>query len=138
MYRKFKSSPDELDEFISFVESFLGNYNCSDICLHRILVSCEEMFLNICKYAYGIKMGEIGVDISAHDKVFEINILDSGIEFDPASYVGKNYHPGERIGGLGIFLAKKFMDKIEYRRENGKNNLIMCKKLEGDLNGKTV
>ncbi len=135
LYRKFKSSSDKLSEFISWVESFLENFECDSVCLHHVLVSCEEMFLNICNYAYDDEIGEISVEISVHDKIFKISISDSGIKFDPVSYVNENYHPGEHIGGLGIFLTKKFMDKIEYKREDGRNNLVLYKKLEGDFNG---
>jgi len=28
-----------------------------------------------------------------------------------------------RIGGLGIFLVKKLMDDVRYRRENNRNRL---------------
>ena len=138
LYRKFKSSSCELDSFISCLEDFLKEFKCNSVCLYRILVSCEEVFLNICNYAYGGEIGEIGVNISLHDRFCKIVISDSGIRFDPVSYVSRNSKPGEFIGGLGIFLVKKFMDKIEYKRENGENNLILYKKLEGDFNGKTI
>lgn len=138
MYRKFKSSSDELNDFLSWLEDFLKEFKCGDVCSHRVLVSCEEMFLNICRYAYGDDIGKIEVEVSVHNGVLQIEISDSGIEFDPVSYVSQNSNPGERIGGLGIFLAKKFMDRIEYKRKSGKNNLVLIKKLEGDFNGETI
>ena len=33
------------------------------------------------------------------------------------------------IGGLGIFLVKKIMDEIEYKREFGKNIFTLKKNL---------
>ncbi|MBR2853250.1 MAG: ATP-binding protein, partial [Clostridia bacterium] len=33
------------------------------------------------------------------------------------------------IGGLGIFLVRKTMDSMEYRRENGFNILTIRKKI---------
>ena len=35
---------------------------------------------------------------------------------------------GERMGGLGIFLARRLMDGFDYRREAGQNVLTMSKK----------
>ena len=33
------------------------------------------------------------------------------------------------IGGLGIFMVKKTMDKLEYRYENGCNRLTIYKRI---------
>ncbi|MBR6331773.1 MAG: ATP-binding protein, partial [Dehalococcoidales bacterium] len=33
------------------------------------------------------------------------------------------------IGGLGILMIKKMMDEVDYRYLNGRNNLIIKKKL---------
>ena len=34
-----------------------------------------------------------------------------------------------QIGGLGIFLAKQYMEEMNYRYENGSNILTMIKNL---------
>jgi len=40
------------------------------------------------------------------------------------------------IGGLGVFLVKKLMDKVEYERVGNKNVLIMTKEIgSGDAEG---
>ena len=39
-----------------------------------------------------------------------------------------------RIGGLGIFLIKQIMDTVEYRRNEGRNVLVMSKKLNNKIN----
>ena len=39
---------------------------------------------------------------------------------------------GDReIGGLGIYLAKKSVDEMRYRYENGQNVLVLVKSLDG-------
>ncbi len=35
-----------------------------------------------------------------------------------------------KVGGLGIHLVKNLMDRIEYRREGGRNFLSLTKNLE--------
>ena len=37
--------------------------------------------------------------------------------------------PIPRIGGLGIFLTKKFMDSVEYEFVDGKNCLTITKRI---------
>ena len=33
------------------------------------------------------------------------------------------------VGGLGIYLVRQIMDGLEYRRQDGKNCLVMKKKI---------
>ena len=57
-------------------------------------------------------------------------ISDSGVAFDPTQKPDTDITLGvqeRRIGGLGILMVKTIMDKVEYRRENGKNILSMTK-----------
>ena len=61
-----------------------------------------------------------------------IEFSDQGVPFNPLEKPDPDItlSAEERnIGGLGIFLTKKFMDKVEYRFENGSNILYIEKKL---------
>jgi len=31
------------------------------------------------------------------------------------------------VGGLGVYLVRKLMDKLEYRREGGRNHTVLSK-----------
>ena len=60
----------------------------------------------------------------------EFTLTDSGKPFDPTAAPEADTSLGvqERpIGGLGIFLVRKIMDTVAYRRTNGKNILTMIK-----------
>jgi anti-sigma regulatory factor (Ser/Thr protein kinase) len=41
---------------------------------------------------------------------------------------------GRPIGGLGVHIVRSMMDELEYRREGGRNILIMRKRLSGGTN----
>jgi anti-sigma regulatory factor (Ser/Thr protein kinase) len=59
-------------------------------------------------------------------------MIDSGVEFNPLKKPDPDItlSANEReIGGLGIFITKKTMDKVVYAYENGKNVLTMIKKI---------
>ena len=127
--REFDSCSNDLDKFNSFVESFLNYAKCGKVCSNRVLISCEEVFLNICSYAYAGKVGKIFVDASLEGENLKIVIKDHGVPFDPSSYVSKNVCSKEHVGGLGIFLVKKLIDKVEYFRSNGENVLTLYKKI---------
>jgi serine/threonine-protein kinase RsbW len=62
-----------------------------------------------------------------------IEIIDSGVPFDVTSLTDPDLTAdvGERkIGGLGIFLVKKMVDEVKYRREIDRNILTLTIKKE--------
>jgi len=94
----------------------------------------EEMITNIIFYAYKDKREhEIEICLSNHGKRIIIELIDDGIPFDPIKAelpvdVDKPLED-RKIGGLGIHLVKKLMDKVSYSREDDKNILTLEKKL---------
>lgn len=130
--KKFNSSLEELENFNFFIEKFLKDNKCGTKLINKILISCEEIFINICKYAYNGNSGEIFLDIRLNMSKIIIEIQDFGIPFDPVSYISKKANKTTKIGGLGIFLVKRLMDDVKYLRINNKNILTIIKKRKGD------
>jgi anti-sigma regulatory factor (Ser/Thr protein kinase) len=59
-------------------------------------------------------------------------MVDKGIPFNPLNEPEPDITlPAKKrkIGGLGIFIAKKTMDCLTYAYENGENVLTMIKKI---------
>ena len=70
------------------------------------------------------------IDAVIREGSLDFIISDTGIPFDPTAAPEADTSLGVEdrpIGGLGIFLVRKIMDKVSYRRENGKNILSMTK-----------
>ena len=123
----------------SFIESFVQKCGCKRDFIYEFLLSCEEIFVNICSYAYDFREGNIKVKISSSSGKIRIIFSDKGLKFDPTKFENKNINDriyDRKLGGLGIFLVKKIMNTIEYTRKNNKNILIMSKKMESDYNGR--
>ena len=99
----------------------------------RILLASEEIFVNISNYAYGGKKGDIIIKFNCSNSlpiIIKIKFTDKGIKFDPTKVKKANVSLGlkeRKIGGLGLFIVYKVMDKVEYKYENGSNNLIITK-----------
>ncbi len=89
----------------------------------------EEVLVNIFKYAYGGKEpGEVTISCSEDGGNLVMDVVDSGVPFDPLTASDPDITAGvdERpVGGLGIYLIKKLMDKVKYRREEGRNRLTL-------------
>lgn len=120
---------ENLSDVIEFAAKQLGDAADEKIRFEIELI-CEEVFINICSYAYGEKTGnaEIEIDRSSDDVV--IKFIDGGKEFNPLE--SRNPDIGSpleerRTGGLGIFITKKLSDRLSYKRENGKNILTVEK-----------
>ena len=90
------------------------------------------------KTAYEIKECDWSSDVCSSDLctiargVATITIRDWGHTFNPLELPPPdlNLDINERpIGGLGIYLMKKFTDRLEYRREDDSNILTIIKNL---------
>ena len=62
----------------------------------------------------------------------KLTFIDEGVEYDPLSKADPDVTLSaeeRQVGGLGIFLVKKIMDGVEYKRDGQKNILTVVKKL---------
>jgi len=119
-----------LDEVINFISSELIKTNYPPIVQNEIEIAVEEVFTNIANYAYGQEGGRVKISISTENEV-KIRFEDNGKPFNPQEQADPDLNKpiNEReIGGLGLFMVKKIMDRVEYTRENGKNILVIAKK----------
>ena len=133
---KIPARLEYLNEALKTVELYLTSINCSFQMISRICMCIEEIFTNICLYAYDDRDGmiEISYDKVVRDKEKRVRIIlkDSGRFFNPLEKTDPDLQVPfmERpIGGLGIYLVKHFMDDIKYTRDHGMNVLIMEKKI---------
>ena len=123
-----------LDTVFSFVCERLENCGCDKKIRKQIKVATEELFLNIAHYAYAPDTGKVTV-LFEHKHGPEravVTFIDEGVAYDPLSKPDPDIDlplEDRQIGGLGIFLAKKCADSINYERKDGKNVLAFEKRL---------
>lgn len=125
---------ENLHEVLGFLEEQLELHEASMKVINVMSISVEEMYANVCMYAYAEqeKPGDCTMRISFEGEDVIVSLIDSGMEFDPLAKDDPNIHAAveERgIGGLGIFMVKKYMDECSYVREDGKNIFTMRKAL---------
>ncbi|EID85190.1 Anti-sigma regulatory factor (Ser/Thr protein kinase) [Treponema sp. JC4] len=129
-----KAETQMLDTVQDFIHESLEKAGIdADIkALTQLDVAVEEVFVNIANYAYAPNTGDAIIEAQVSDgSVLTVSFIDSGKAFDPlaAEDPDVTLSADERgIGGLGIFLTKKFMDKVEYQRKDDKNILTLTKK----------
>ena len=130
---KIKASDESMDKVNDFIHSMLPA-GCDDMLLNQIDLAVEEIFVNIAHYS-GAE--EALIECSYHvggdgSGLLTVAFKDSGKPFNPLAREDPDItlSAEERgIGGLGIFLTKKFMDSVEYEFADGKNILKITKKI---------
>jgi serine/threonine-protein kinase RsbW len=128
------SSTKNLKQVRNFIEDS-AKKSLSDInVINQIILSVDEACTNIIKHTYKFDESHI-IDIENYIKnnQFIVKISYNGDEFDPNKRSlpdMKEYFAKYKVGGLGIPLMKKFMDKIEYMHSvNDFNELILVKNI---------
>ena len=126
-----KASLDKLDEVISFVEQMLEELNCPMKFVVQMDVAVEEIFVNIAHYAYPDTEGDARIEAgTSEDGLFYVSFSDSGVPYNPLKKPDPDVTldaEDRPIGGLGIYMVKKSMDRLDYRYENGQNIFTIYK-----------
>jgi len=125
---------ENLSKVMSFVDENLEAVGCSMKSQMQIDIAVEEIFVNICKYAYHPDKGRAVVRVEVSDDPVQVKItfIDHGKPYDPLLKDDPDVtlSADERqIGGLGIFMVKQTMDAVEYQYKDGSNILTLVKNL---------
>ncbi|MBN2187698.1 MAG: ATP-binding protein [Dehalococcoidia bacterium] len=99
--------------------------------VYEVQTAVDEACTNIMKYAYSGKEGVIAISCELQGNDFIITIVDSGKPFDPNMIPPPDLETDleqRRIGGLGIHLMRKLMDKVNYNVDTQKGNMLIMRK----------
>lgn len=118
-----------LERLIQFVSHWAREQGFTQKRITETELATEEALINIFNYAYPEDTGEVEVRCGQDDNNrLIIEIVDTGISFSVLSVP----EPGltadiskRKTGGLGVFLIRKMVDEVQYRREKDKNILTL-------------
>ena len=122
---------ENLEKLIDNILSCLKSAGIHQGAASEIHLAVDEACTNVIRYAYPSgQTGDIEVSCIPDQRSVIITIRDWGRPFNPLKFPAPdlNLDIDERpIGGLGVYLMKKFSDRLEYRRENDSNLLTIVK-----------
>ncbi len=128
-----RNALDELERVAGLVEAFCATRGVPARTTFEINLALDEVLTNVISYAYPAgSVHTITVRVAHEPQQLVIAVEDSGRAFDPLAVPTPNVSgPLEErsAGGLGVFLVRSVMDELEYHRQDGKNVLIMRKRL---------
>ena len=131
--KEFKADISNLDDVLSYLDDYLNKYNVSKKIIKQMELVVEELFVNVCSYAYEKDKGYFKLSLNYSNDIFEMIMEDEGIKFNPLERIDPDItlsSEDRNIGGLGILLAKKNMDNIKYKRKDNKNILVLEKNVK--------
>lgn len=127
--KKYSLKLEARSENVSIINEKLLSLDIEEDDKLTLRLIAEEMFVNICSYAYKNGTGTAEVSISQEGKKVTLVFIDSGKQFDPTNDIPDvdNYNPDTDIGGLGRFLTFEIADEYTYQYKDGKNILTIIK-----------
>ncbi len=129
----FKNTLAEIGRLAQVVAAFAAQRQLPSILVFELNLALEEVLTNVISYGYqDAGEHEITLRLSSTGEEVTAEVEDDGQPFDPLTAHAPDISKplAERpMGGLGIHLVRKLIDKVEYRRQQGKNLLVMTKRI---------
>lgn len=125
-----RNAREEISRLAAAVEALGARAGLSSLPVHRLNLVLEEIIANTLAYGYP--------DAGEHSLLVRVAVLADGIELEirddarpfdpladrPAPYLGSD--PARRqLGGLGLYLVRRFAREGHYETEGGRNRLII-------------
>lgn len=134
----FPAQLSNLRDIIQFISLFGESISLPENILNHVLLAAEEAVVNIIKYAYPHQSDatlQITCSKTSEKLGIKLIITDKGIPFDPIQHVPQSppskaiieNHASHTLGGYGLWILIKLMDKVEYQRVNDENVLSLVK-----------
>jgi serine/threonine-protein kinase RsbW len=133
---QLKNDLAELERLSQAIADFAAGSGLPAKFLFDINLALEEIVTNVISYGYeDDREHAITVRFLLEQEELTAEVEDDARPFNPLDAPEPDLdRPLEErpIGGLGIHLVRKVMDRLEYRRQDGKNILIMKKRVKED------
>ncbi|MFX1676549.1 ATP-binding protein [Paraburkholderia sp. A2WS-5] len=122
-------APD-IGGLVDSLDIFFAAHGLPHALLQSFAMAFDEVVSNIAAYGSAQQPIRIHVTVAA-DEVWA-QVIDDGVAFDPLQLADPDVTSSvedRAIGGLGVFLVKKMMDKVAYERREPYNCLSFAKRI---------
>lgn len=138
---KVPANVDYLGDLRDFVTQVGKKHRFSDKVINAFKLAVDEAATNIIRHAYREREGLITLRTIVRKGSLTLCIIDQGTYFDPQRVKDPDLNRYINIGkkgGLGIFIMRKLMDEIDYRRTEEGNELRITKHRDKNESKKLV
>ncbi len=127
---KIQANVDHLGELREFVTRIGKKYGYSERVVNAFKLSIDEAATNIIKHAYKEWDGDIIIRAVKRKSSLTFVLIDNGKYFDPRQFKDpdlQKYVDIGKKGGLGIFMMRRLLDRIDYKKTEEGNELWLTK-----------
>ena len=127
-----QATDENLEKARDFVRDFMERAGCSPKSIMQAEIAVEEIFVNVAHYAYAPDVGDVELKLKTSGGAILLTFTDCGVKYNPLEKENPDVTlsaDDREIGGLGIFMVKKLVDNMTYEYKDGKNILILEKKI---------
>lgn len=127
-HEKFMAKSPEFDRLSQFVNGYLSAKYVPPAVIGKVDIILDEIFSNIVKYSGS---EDLDFGIFCERGLLSMSFLYGGDLYDitAAKEPDVNAPLSERKeGGLGLFIVRKFSDKVTYEARHGHNYVVIDKK----------
>jgi len=130
--KTFPAKFEFLDEIRDLVAQVASAGGFSDKAIYSLQLAADEAASNIIEHAYeGVSDASLDIHCEMKGDTIIITMRDTGKPFDPAKVQEPNLKADlsdRQIGGLGVYLMRKLMDKVSYQSNSKTGNLLTMTK----------
>lgn len=118
---------ESLEAIAEFVAQATAAAGLDEKTSYRLHLAVDEITTNIVAHGYARKgtRGVLDLRIDVDEKTLSISIEDTGLRYNPQQYERPDdldRPPDQRrVGGLGVYLAIRSVDKFLYERVGDRN-----------------
>ncbi len=130
-----------LCSFADDVQRFCEQLGLEEELIFKLTLALDELLSNAAAYGYCDQLEHgILVRLKVEAGEMTVRIEDDAEPFDLTQVPPPELDaPIERrkrpVGGMGIHLVRSIMDRVEYRRDSGRNIVTMSKRIHPPLGG---
>ena len=120
--------PESMPEAQDFVESVLEKAGVPQRTRIKMNIAVDEIFSNIIRYSGA---AEAKIECAVLNGKVTLTFTDNGKPYDPTQAEDPDISLGveeREVGGLGIFMVKKSMDRVNYVYRE-KRNILKLEKI---------
>ncbi|MGL4460769.1 MAG: ATP-binding protein [Planctomycetia bacterium] len=137
----------DLDRLRHALDATATEWGVADDVVCAVELAVEELFVNVVRHGYPPSPPDpprpIDVRLERCDGGLEIELVDAGRPFDPTALPPPPLDApldDRPVGGLGVYLVQRTMDRVAYRRMAGRNHLTLWKRAtpSGELFGEAA
>jgi sigma-B regulation protein RsbU (phosphoserine phosphatase) len=134
MKKSWPAALENIREISEFIFESALQLGCPSKKARQLELATEEIVTNIVEHAYPTDnhhRGEIRVFMNNHVSKMTLEFTDMGAPFNPLEDAPEPDItagvPDRKVGGLGVFMVKRLVDEISYRRDADSNVLTLVK-----------